>query len=387
METLVSQNPYQKLYNKNVPQIRLIDPDGDSHAQPPDALSTHRGPLSKQKSISCEVLHATPAIAMGDGQGRPNLKTPVSRQTAYVNLPKTTPKRPGSAKSYGNEGDSSGGPSPISARTTPRPSHESDCDVTDNETLEVRFREPAEYEEAAGPSEMYDVLNDYQAANDDELSLRHGSVVRLVSRKTGESEWFVGEYHGRRGLFPVTHVRLLGVEAPIVNMKREAVMFHRFSHPNVVKLHGICLDTGFEGNTLAQVLQKFSSVAMGAGVVVGWGAQIASAMSHLVEHGCVHRDLKADNVLVKEPVCKCILRSPASTPTGDPTKSGRCSICEGQSMAGGTEAWMAPEAYMHRQYSEASDIWSFGIVLWELLTRKVPFEGYESVFVAYSVSP
>ncbi|CAJ0558538.1 unnamed protein product, partial [Mesorhabditis spiculigera] len=289
METLVSQNPYQKLYNKNVPQIRLIDPDGDSHAQ---------------KSISCEVLHATPAIAMGDGQGRPNLKTPVSRQTAYVNLPKTTPKRPGSAKSY---------------------------------ALEVRFREPAEYEEAAGPSEMYDVLNDYQAANDDELSLRHGSVVRLVSRKTGESEWFVGEYHGRRGLFPVTHVRLLGVEAPIVNMKREAVMFHRFSHPNVVKLHGICLDTGFEGlllelcegNTLAQVLQKFSSVAMGAGVVVGWGAQIASAMSHLVEHGCVHRDLKADNVLVKEPVCKCILRSPASTPTGDPTKSGRCSICEG----------------------------------------------------------
>ncbi|CAJ0558540.1 unnamed protein product, partial [Mesorhabditis spiculigera] len=55
-------------------------------------------------------------------------------------------------------------------------------------------------------------------------------------------------------------------------------------------------------------------------------------------------------------------------------------------MAGGTEAWMAPEAYMHRQYSEASDIWSFGIVLWELLTRKVPFEGYESVFVAYSVA-
>ncbi|VDM83299.1 unnamed protein product [Strongylus vulgaris] len=48
---------------------------------------------------------------------------------------------------------------------------------------------------------------------------------------------------------------------------------------------------------------------------------------------------------------------------------------------------MAPEAYKFQQYSEASDVWSYGVVLWELLTRKDPHQGQLPITVAYIVDP
>jgi len=46
---------------------------------------------------------------------------------------------------------------------------------------------------------------------------------------------------------------------------------------------------------------------------------------------------------------------------------------------------MAPEVIRNEPYSEKADVWSFGVVVWELLTRRVPFEGMEPLAVAYHI--
>uniref|UniRef100_A0A0K0CU24 Protein kinase domain-containing protein n=1 Tax=Angiostrongylus cantonensis TaxID=6313 RepID=A0A0K0CU24_ANGCA len=130
-------------------------------------------------------------------------------------------------------------------------------------------------------------------------------------------------------------------------------------------------------------------------------------MRCLAAEGLMHRDLKADNVLVKERVCTCIISSCTPSSAAD----GYCQHCEcraldrltmkvtdfgntkkikdegdkRQSLVG-TYAWMAPEAYKFQKYSEASDVWSFGVLLWELLTRKDPHQGCMPITVAFHVS-
>ena len=52
----------------------------------------------------------------------------------------------------------------------------------------------------------------------------------------------------------------------------------------------------------------------------------------------------------------------------------------------GTYAWMAPEVIKMSRFSRASDIWSYGVVLWEMLTGETPYRGIDQLAVAYGVA-
>uniref|UniRef100_A0A673IGR8 receptor protein-tyrosine kinase n=1 Tax=Sinocyclocheilus rhinocerous TaxID=307959 RepID=A0A673IGR8_9TELE len=132
----------------------------------------------------------------------------------------------------------------------------------------------------------------------------------------------------------------------------EAGVLGQFDHPNVLKLEGVITRTPperiitefMENGPLDAFLRENEdqfSVLQLVGMVRGVGA----GMRYLSERNFVHRDLAARNVLVNSNlVCK------GSGPQHIPVR------------------WTAPEAFQHRKFSSASDIWSFGILMWEVMS-------------------
>nr|CDJ86525.1 Src homology-3 and Tyrosine protein kinase domain containing protein [Haemonchus contortus] len=358
----------------------------------------------------------------------------------------------------------------VARRGSGIPSIERESD-TENTDCEVTFRDQDnnEGDREHEPSQVFEILYDYEARNNDELNLTAGTTVKLI-RRTEEELWFYGEREdGTRGLFPGNYVKLLGSDAKIIAaeeisdpptgrdsigrgasaevfkvfyqgelvalkkvresydveaLKREAVVINRLRHPNIIHLLGVCLErprTGLllelcAGGSLKRLCQTLVNSFVSVRILVDWAAQIASAMKCLASENLMHRDLKADNVLVKERVCLCNYAVTSPTTSAQPPQNGTeaegyCQSCGGRSLDRltmkitdfgntkkikdedekrqslvGTYAWMAPEAYKCQKYSEASDVWSFGVVLWELLTRKDPHQGHLPITVAYLVS-
>jgi len=144
-------------------------------------------------------------------------------------------------------------------------------------------------------------------------------------------------------------------------------------HPNVVRILGICLERPdpilvleyLEGGTLQQLLYN-QDVKISDDDKIKLVIGIAQGMLHLHKKNIVHRDLAARNVLLDR--------------RGIPKISdfGLSRFIDPSATKGKTAGkhdvpvrWMAPES-LKKEYSKASDVWSFGITVWEIVTRDKP---------------
>ncbi|PNI99935.1 EPHA1 isoform 4 [Pan troglodytes] len=153
------------------------------------------------------------------------------------------------------------------------------------------------------------------------------------------------------------------------NFLREATIMGQFSHPHILHLEGvvtkrkpIMIITEFMENGALDAFLREREDQLVPGQLVAMLQGIASGMNYLSNHNYVHRDLAARNILVTQNLC-CKVSDFGLTRLLDDfdgtyeTQGGKIPI-----------RWTAPEAIAHRIFTTASDVWSFGIVMWEVLS-------------------
>jgi len=158
------------------------------------------------------------------------------------------------------------------------------------------------------------------------------------------------------------------------------------NHPNICIVHEVGEANGqtFIAMELAEgepLSARLASVPLAPEQVVQYGLQLADALAHAHVHKIVHRDLKAANILVtQDGRVKVLDFGLAERLTSDEIDAiTRSRPATGAShVLTGTLAYMAPEQLCGKPADEHSDIWSLGIVLYEMATGKLPFKGETS---------
>ncbi|XP_008332170.1 ephrin type-B receptor 1-B isoform X1 [Cynoglossus semilaevis] len=152
----------------------------------------------------------------------------------------------------------------------------------------------------------------------------------------------------------------------------EASIMGQFDHPNIIRLEGVVtksrpvmivtefMENGALDSFLRQNDGQFTVIQL-----VGMMRGIAAGMKYLSEINYVHRDLAARNILVNSNlVCKVsdfglsrYLQDDTSDPSYTSSLGGKIPV-----------RWTAPEAIAYRKFTSASDVWSYGIVMWEVMS-------------------
>ncbi|KAH0631478.1 hypothetical protein JD844_005812 [Phrynosoma platyrhinos] len=304
------------------------------------------------------------------------------------------------------------------------------------------------------PNHFWTAVFDYEAAAEEELTLRRGDRVEVLSKDStvsGDEGWWTGKLQDKVGIFPSNYVtsnhkytqiqgslscpppleisfleleldEIIGVggfgkvykgvwrgeevavkatrqdpeediAVTVENVRQEARLFAMLGHPNIIALKAVCLNPPHlclvmeyaRGGALNRAL---AGKKVPPHVLVNWAVQIARGMNYLHNEAIVpiiHRDLKSINILIlehienEEDLSGCTLKITDFGLAREWHKTTKMS-------AAGTYAWMAPEVIKHSLFSKSSDVWSFGVLLWELLTGEVPYREIDALAVAYGVA-
>ncbi|KJE91304.1 hypothetical protein CAOG_02460 [Capsaspora owczarzaki ATCC 30864] len=168
-------------------------------------------------------------------------------------------------------------------------------------------------------------------------------------------------------------VKTLKGENAMEDFLAEASVMTRLRHKNLVQLLGVCLDitpiyiiTEFMSKgSLQDYLRSRGRREIPMATLFSFAQQVSSAMVYLESRNFVHRDLAARNVLVGDD------NTAKVADFGLAKNANEQDVVEGGKIP---IKWTAPEALLNNTYTNKSDVWSFGVVLWEVYSfGRIPY--------------
>jgi serine/threonine protein kinase len=174
---------------------------------------------------------------------------------------------------------------------------------------------------------------------------------------------------------------------------REARSLAQVNHPHVCQVFDVLED----GDALVLILELLDGVSLAERLLAGTidvaeamriGRQVLEALQALHNLGIVHRDLKPSNIFVTRHGVKLLdfgLARTAGALTADPNETRTQTSLTASGVIVGTPQYMAPEQASGLPTAAAADIFSAGVVFYEMLTGKRPFEGTSVVDILYAV--
>ncbi|CAN4105238.1 unnamed protein product [Withania somnifera] len=192
---------------------------------------------------------------------------------------------------------------------------------------------------------------------------------KIATGSTGDL--YKGSFHNQEVAIKVLKAECLNEDVQR-DFAQEVYILRKVRHKNVVQFIGacmtfprLCIITEFmSGGSLFDFLHKKKGFFR-LPVLLKVAIDVSKGMSYLHQNNIIHRDLKTANLLMDE---------------NQVVKVADFGVARVQVQSGvmtaetGTYRWMAPEVIGHRPYDRKADVFSFGIVLWELLTGKLPYE-------------
>ncbi|CAL5024588.1 unnamed protein product [Urochloa decumbens] len=200
---------------------------------------------------------------------------------------------------------------------------------------------------------------------------------KIASGSSGDL--FRGTYHGMDVAIKFLRAEHVN-DSSKVEFLQEIMILKSVNHDNVVRFYGACtkqrkyviVTEYMPGGNLYDFLRKQKNT-LDLTMVLRIAIGISKGMDYLHQNNIVHRDLKTANLLLGSDHIADFGVSRHPSQEGDMTAET------------GTYRWMAPEVINHKPYDHRADVFSFAIVLWELVTSKIPYENLTPLQAALGV--
>lgn len=216
----------------------------------------------------------------------------------------------------------------------------------------------------------------------DNVPLIEPDAIQIDETSLLGSGGYANVFKGTWGAIEVAIKLLKTTDVPekaLKSLREESRKHYALNHPNIVTLYGIylgpeqyCLVLAKMSCSLRGWLKNNRPLSLAEIYTIGQGT--IDAICYLHANGIIFRDLKSSNILLDpaQGFHPCIADFGSSEmideiKTPEPVPRSETFVVRG------SPRWMAPELFMNRPCSRRTDIFSFGVVLWEMFARRIPF--------------